>query len=50
MATPIAHKGATAGAKVVAMTVMDFLLNPNLLKEAKIILIMSNLKRIPTGQ
>ena len=35
MATPIAHKGATAGAKVVAMTVMDFLLNPNLLKEAK---------------
>ena len=35
MATPIAHKGATAGAKVVAMTVLDFLLNPNLLKEAK---------------
>ena len=24
MATPIAHKGATAGAKVVAMTVVDF--------------------------
>ena len=25
MATPIAHKGATAGAKVVALTVIDFL-------------------------
>ena len=25
MATPIAHKGATAGAKVVATTVIDFL-------------------------
>jgi aminobenzoyl-glutamate utilization protein B len=35
MATPIAHKGATAGAKVVAMTVMDFLLRPELLTEAK---------------
>lgn len=26
MATPIAHKGATAGAKVMAMTALDFLL------------------------
>ncbi len=28
MATPIAHKGATAGAKVMAMTALDFLLQP----------------------
>ncbi|MDQ3516191.1 MAG: amidohydrolase [Gemmatimonadota bacterium] len=35
MATPIAHKGATAGAKVVAMTVLDLLLAPSLLAEAK---------------
>ena len=35
MATPIAHKGATAGAKVVAMTVMDFLTQPELLASAK---------------
>lgn len=35
MATPIAHKGVTAGAKVEAMTIIDFLLKPNLLKEAK---------------
>jgi len=28
MATPIAHKGATAGAKVIGMTALDFLLNP----------------------
>ena len=34
MATPIAHKGATAGAKVVAMTVMDFLLKPELVEQA----------------
>ncbi len=34
MATPIAHKGATAGAKVVAMTVMDFLTQPELLVQA----------------
>jgi aminobenzoyl-glutamate utilization protein B len=27
MATPIAHKGATAGAKVMAMTALDFLLD-----------------------
>jgi aminobenzoyl-glutamate utilization protein B len=35
MATPIAHKGATAGAKVVAMTVLDFLTQPQLLAQAK---------------
>ena len=35
MATPIAHKGVTAGAKVEAMTIIDFLLKPQLLKEAK---------------
>ena len=35
MATPIAHKGANAGAKVVAMTVLDFLLKPEKLDEAK---------------
>ena len=28
MATPIAHKGSTAGAKVQAMTALDFLLSP----------------------
>ena len=35
MATPIAHKGANAGAKVLAMTVLDFLLKPNKLTQAK---------------
>jgi aminobenzoyl-glutamate utilization protein B len=35
MATPIAHKGATAGAKVQAMTVLDLLLNPDLMQAAK---------------
>lgn len=34
MATPIAHKGATTGAKVVAMTVLDFLLRPELVQQA----------------
>jgi aminobenzoyl-glutamate utilization protein B len=34
MATPIAHKGSTAGAKVQAMTALDFLLSPELLKQA----------------
>jgi aminobenzoyl-glutamate utilization protein B len=34
MATPIAHKGATAGAKVMAMTALDLFLNPDLLKES----------------
>ena len=35
MATPIAHKGATAGAKTVAATVIDFLTQPQLLADAK---------------
>src|SRR5499426_49618 len=34
MATPIAHKGATAGAKVQAMTALDFLLHPELVAQA----------------
>jgi aminobenzoyl-glutamate utilization protein B len=34
MATPIAHKGVVAGAKVEAMTILDFLMKPNLVKEA----------------
>src|SRR5580700_4982185 len=35
MATPIAHKGVVAGAKVMAMTVIDLLEKPELVKEAK---------------
>lgn len=34
MATPIAHKGVVAGAKVEAMTLMDFVLKPELVKKA----------------
>jgi len=34
MATPIAHKGSTAGAKVVALTVLDLLLQPALVDSA----------------
>jgi aminobenzoyl-glutamate utilization protein B len=34
MATPIAHKGATAGAKVQAMTILDLLLRPELVASA----------------
>jgi len=34
MATPIAHKGVVAGAKVGAMTLLDFLLRPELLEGA----------------
>ncbi len=34
MATPIAHKGATAGAKAQAMTVLDFLTRPALVEQA----------------
>jgi aminobenzoyl-glutamate utilization protein B len=34
MATPIAHKGATAGAKVQAMTLLDLLLKPALVDQA----------------
>jgi aminobenzoyl-glutamate utilization protein B len=33
-ATPIAHKGATAGAKAVAMTVLDLLLRPELVEQS----------------
>ncbi|WKN46346.1 amidohydrolase [Tunicatimonas pelagia] len=34
MATPIAHKGATAGAKAEAMTLLDLFLNPELIEQA----------------
>ena len=34
MATPIAHKGSTAGAKVLAMTALDFLLQPEKVEAA----------------
>jgi aminobenzoyl-glutamate utilization protein B len=34
MATPIAHKGTTAGAKVQAMTMIDILTNPDIVKRA----------------
>jgi aminobenzoyl-glutamate utilization protein B len=34
MATPIAHKGATAGAKVQAMTMIDLFTKPELIKQA----------------
>jgi aminobenzoyl-glutamate utilization protein B len=34
MATPIAHKGINAGAKVQAMTTLDLLMRPELVKQA----------------
>ena len=34
MATPIAHKGVTAGAKVQAMTILDLLTRPELVQQA----------------
>ena len=34
MATPLAHKGATAGAKAMAMTLLDVLLTPKLIEDA----------------
>ena len=34
MATPVAHKGVTAGAKVLAMTIIDLLLTPSLVEQA----------------
>ena len=34
MATPIAYKGAAAGAKVQALTLLDFLLRPELVEAA----------------
>jgi len=35
MATPVAHKGATAGAKAMAMTMLDIVMNPKLVQDAK---------------
>ncbi len=35
MATPIAHKGATAGAKAMVLTILDLLLRPELLEAAR---------------
>ena len=35
MATPIAHKGAVAGAKVTAMTLVDLFTDKELVKDAK---------------
>ena len=35
MATPIAHKGATAGAKVFARTLLDILMTPELVEDAR---------------
>ena len=35
MATPIAHKGTTAGAKVQAMTILDLLTRPELVQQAQ---------------
>jgi aminobenzoyl-glutamate utilization protein B len=34
MATPIAHKGAVAGAKAMALTVLDLLVRPELIEQA----------------
>ena len=34
MATPIAHKGVHYGSKVVALTVIDFLMRPELVTQA----------------
>ena len=34
MATPIAHKGVTAGAKVQVMTVLDLLMKPELIEQS----------------
>jgi aminobenzoyl-glutamate utilization protein B len=35
MATPIAHKGSTAGAKVMAATILDIVMKPELVSEAR---------------
>jgi len=35
MATPIAHKGVVAGAKVMALSMVDFLMRPDLVQAAK---------------
>jgi aminobenzoyl-glutamate utilization protein B len=34
MATPIAHKGVSAGSKVIALTILDLLLKPALVEQA----------------
>jgi aminobenzoyl-glutamate utilization protein B len=34
MATPIAHKGATAGAKAAALTIIDLVMQPQIVKNA----------------
>jgi aminobenzoyl-glutamate utilization protein B len=34
MATPVAHKGVVAGAKVQAMTILDILLTPQIVTDA----------------
>jgi aminobenzoyl-glutamate utilization protein B len=34
MATPIAHKGAVAGAKLAAMTILDLMLTPKVVADA----------------
>jgi aminobenzoyl-glutamate utilization protein B len=35
MATPLSHKGATVGAKVMAMTILDVLTKPELITQAR---------------
>jgi aminobenzoyl-glutamate utilization protein B len=35
MATPVAHKGVTAGAKVQALTLIDLLMKPEVVEAAK---------------
>jgi aminobenzoyl-glutamate utilization protein B len=35
MATPVAHKGTTAGAKALALTMLDVLLTPKLVADAR---------------
>ncbi len=35
MATPIAHKGVNAGARAQAMTVIDLVMQPELVKQAR---------------
>jgi aminobenzoyl-glutamate utilization protein B len=35
MATPIAHKGIVAGSKTIAMTMIDLLMRPELVREAR---------------
>ena len=34
MATPIAHKGVVSGAQVVGMTMLDFIMQPQLVEDA----------------